>query len=131
MSESLSNLNRSMLPNWRRQGAIVGRQHEFESLNSALADVVEESRGGLVFITGEAGIGKTRLAAELRTLALARGCQWLEGRYDKEGSIPLKPYAEAVRTYLSTETAGSLAPIAGSYSTERDSRRCAGRESTK
>ena len=71
-----------------------------------------------MFITGEAGIDKTRLAAELRTQALARGCQWLEGRYDKEGSIPLKPYAEAVRSYLSTKPAGSLAQLSGPYSTE-------------
>jgi len=96
----------------------VGRLHELESLNAALHNVVVEGRGGLVFITGEAGIGKTRLAAELRTQALARGCQWLEGRYDKEGSIPLKPYAEAVRSYLSTKPAGSLAQLSGPYSTE-------------
>ena len=92
--------------------------HELESLNAALHNVVVEGRGGLVFITGEAGIGKTRLAAELRTQALARGCQWLEGRDDKEGSIPLKPYAEAVRSYLSTKPAGSLAQLSGPYSTE-------------
>ena len=40
------------------------------------------------------------------------------GRYDKEGSIPLKPYAEAVRSYLSTKPAGSLAQVSGPYSTE-------------
>ena len=96
----------------------MGRQHELESLNAALHNVVVEGRGELMFITGEAGIGKTRLAAELRTQALARGCRWLEGRYDKEGSIPLKPYAEAVRTYLSTQPEISLGDLAGSYSAE-------------
>ena len=104
MSQTPSNPNHSLLPGWRKQGAILGRQHELESLNAALHDVVVERRGGLVFITGEAGIGKTRLAGELRTQALARGCQWLEGRYDQEVSFPLKPYADAVRTLLSTQT---------------------------
>lgn len=73
-----------------------------------LNDVATDGRGGLVFITGEAGIGKIRLATELRTQALAHGCRWLEGRYDKEGSVPLKPYSEAVRTYLLTESAGRI-----------------------
>ena len=118
MSQTPSTPNHSLLPGWRRQGAIAGREHELESLNAALHNVVVEGRGGLVFVTGEAGIGKTRLAAELRTQALSSGCRWLEGRYDKEGSIPLKPYAEAVRTYLSTEPEGSLAKLAGPYSTE-------------
>ena len=71
-----------------------------------------------LLLSGEAGIGKTRLGAELRTQALARGCQWLEGRYDKEGSIPLKPYAEAERTYLSTQPEIPLRDLAGSYSAE-------------
>ena len=118
MSQTPSNPNRSLLPGWRKQGAIIGRQHELESLNAAMHNVVLEGRGGLVFITGEAGIGKTRLAAELRTQALARGCRWLEGRYDKEGSFPLKPYAEAVRTYLSTQPEISLRDLAGLYSAE-------------
>jgi len=118
MSQTPSNPNHSLLPGWRRHGAIVGRQHELESLNATLHNVVVEGRGELVFITGEAGIGKTRLAAELRTQALAHGCQWLEGRYDKEGSIPLKPYAGAVRTYLSAQSEISLRDLAGSYSAE-------------
>lgn len=86
MSQPRSTPNAISLPSWRRPSAIVGRQHELESLTAALDHLVAEGRGGLVFITGEAGIGKTRLAAELRTQALARGCRWLEGRYDKEGS---------------------------------------------
>jgi predicted ATPase len=118
MFESSSSPNPSLLPTWQRPSAIVGRQPELKSLNAALEDLVTEGRGGLVLITGEAGIGKTRLGAELRTQALARGCQWLEGRYDKEGSIPLKPYAEAERTYLSTQPEIPLRDLAGSYSAE-------------
>ena len=101
----------------RVSGVFVGRERELAELTSALDDVLS-GQGGLVFIIGEPGIGKTRLAAELRVQALAHGCRWLEGRYDKEGSIPLKPYAEAVRAYLSTEPAESLATLAGPYSTE-------------
>ena len=96
---------------------MVGREREWEILRSRLDDVMQ-GHGGLVFITGEAGIGKTRLAAELRTYAGAQGCQWLEGRYEKEGSIPLQPYVEAVRTYLRTAPLDSLTALVGPYSAE-------------
>lgn len=118
MADESSNRIHTSESSWRRPSAIVGRQFELESLNTALGVLITEGRGGLVFITGEAGIGKTRLAAELRTQALARGCRWLEGRYDKEGSLPYKPYAEAVRSYLSTDPPNSLTELAGPYSAE-------------
>ena len=69
----------------RTLSVLVGREREASALEDALEDLVTEGRGGLVLITGEAGIGKTRLAAELRSNALARGCQWLEGRHEREG----------------------------------------------
>ena len=96
---------------------LVGREHETAALEAALENALS-GQGGLVFITGEAGIGKTRLAAELRSHVSAQGCQWLEGRYEREGSTPLQPYAEALRAYLQTATQGSLASIVGPYSTD-------------
>ena len=70
MTESPSDTNHISLPRWRRQGVFVGRQLELEALNVALSDLATVGQGGLVFITGEAGIGKTRLAAELQIQAL-------------------------------------------------------------
>jgi len=99
----------------RTLSVLVGRERETSTLEAVLEDLVTQGRGGLVLITGEAGIGKTRLAAELRSHALARGCQWLEGRHEREGSFPLQPYVEAVRAYLETAPEGSLARLLGPY----------------
>ncbi len=104
-------------PEQPASGGFVGRDREIADLKAALEDAMA-GRGRLVFITGEAGIGKTRLAAELRDYAQSLGFQWLEGRYEKEGSIPLQPNAEAVRTYLRVVPQGSLATVAGPYATE-------------
>ena len=102
-------------PRWAQP--LVGRDRERDNLRSML-DAAMQGQGGLVFITGEAGIGKTRLAAELRSYARGRGCQWLEGRFEKEGSIPLQPYVEAVRAYLRTAPPGSLPKLVGPYASE-------------
>ena len=102
-------------PRWAQP--LVGRDRERDSLRSLL-DAAMQGQGGLVFITGEAGIGKTRLAGEIRSYARGRGCQWLEGRFEKEGSIPLQPYVEAVRAYLRTAPAGSITNLVGPYATE-------------
>ena len=55
-----------------------------------------------MFITGEAGIGKTRLAGEVRPYARGRGYIWLEGRYLKEGGVLFQPWIEAIRDFLRT-----------------------------
>lgn len=57
---------------------LIGRQAELDTLKQAI-DHLEEGRGGIVFILGEAGIGKSRLAEEIRRDAPTNIC-WLEGR---------------------------------------------------
>src|SRR5262249_37262833 len=52
--------------------------------------------GSLVLVAGEAGIGKTRLVAELARLGEARGARFLQGRcLFKEGGLPYHPFLEA------------------------------------
>ncbi|MBI4338432.1 MAG: DUF2791 family P-loop domain-containing protein [Chloroflexi bacterium] len=96
---------------------LVGRDRERDALRARL-DAAMQGQGGLVFLTGEAGIGKTRLAAELRAYARQRGCLWLEGRYEKDAGIPGQPYQEAIRQYLRTASRGAIAQHVGQYAAE-------------
>ena len=48
---------------------LVGRDRELKALLQALADVCD-GRGGIISLVGEAGLGKSRLVAELRAAAL-------------------------------------------------------------
>ena len=51
-----------------RQSDFIGRQKELAVLVGALDDALS-GKGQLVMLAGEPGIGKTRLAHELTTLA--------------------------------------------------------------
>ncbi|MBI4338810.1 MAG: AAA family ATPase [Chloroflexi bacterium] len=100
-----------------RSGTFVGRERELGFLRQRL-DAAIAGQGGLIFITGEAGIGKTRLAREAQRLAQDRGLCWLAGRYDKDGSIAMQPYVEAVRQLLDSGRAERLLELAGPYAPE-------------
>jgi DNA-binding CsgD family transcriptional regulator len=69
--------------------ALVGRDRELARVTDLLDDVLA-GRGCLVLCTGEAGIGKTRLAEELAAAAAARGVPVAWARSADPGSSP--PY---------------------------------------
>jgi class 3 adenylate cyclase len=52
---------------------------------------------GLVVVSGEPGIGKTRLVAELATVAHESGATVLYGRSEEELDVPYRPWAEALQ----------------------------------
>jgi len=61
----------------RPGGPLVGRQPELAALGTALREAAR-GRGSVVLVTGEPGLGKTRLVQECRK-RVARGTRWLEG----------------------------------------------------
>jgi DNA-binding CsgD family transcriptional regulator len=84
----------------------VGRVAERARLEGAL-DAAEQSEPGLVLLGGEAGIGKTRLAAELATVAGRRGALVARGHCleAKTASLPFAPFIEILRGLLLGEHA--------------------------
>ena len=75
---------------------VVGREAELSALRAALAAALDGA-GGLVFVTGEPGIGKSRLARELAGQARARGVAVVMGRaVPAGGSVPYRPLTEAL-----------------------------------
>ena len=79
---------------------LIGRDAESGWLRSALG-AAQNGMGKMVFLTGEAGIGKSRLASELAAEAQARGATVLAGRaVPASGSIPYRPLTEALQQAL-------------------------------
>ncbi|HEX6383971.1 MAG TPA: AAA family ATPase [Anaerolineae bacterium] len=78
----------------------VGRGAEMDWLREHLA-VAMSGRGRLVLISGEAGVGKTRLVEEFLALAKERGAQVFQGQcHELEDDLPYQPIREALQPYL-------------------------------
>jgi DNA-binding CsgD family transcriptional regulator len=79
--------------------SLVGRRAEQELLRDDLA-AAREGRGGLVVLSGEAGIGKTSLARDLVGEAIRTGVCVLIGHcYDLTVTPPYGPWLDLAATY--------------------------------
>ena len=78
----------------------VGRARELDLLCDTFARAAAGS-GHVVFIAGDAGIGKSRLLAEFRRRIVHTPHRWIEGRCASYGSTtPFLPIIDALRRYL-------------------------------
>jgi len=68
----------------------VGRARELQQLGE-LVDGAAAGRGALALVAGEAGIGKTRLAAGVAAIAEQRGFRVAWGRCWEAGGAPAPP----------------------------------------
>jgi predicted ATPase/DNA-binding SARP family transcriptional activator len=77
----------------------VGRQRELDTLHAAWA---RAARGAATFVTigGEAGVGKTRLTAELARTVQAEGGRVFVGTTSSPESTPYQALVEAMRSAL-------------------------------
>jgi predicted ATPase len=83
----------------RAEPPIVGREREFARLRE-LMDSACQSEGVLTVVRGEAGIGKTRLSAELARCAAVEGMRVLKGRcYAAEENVAYGPVLDALREF--------------------------------
>jgi predicted ATPase len=91
----------------------VGRRRELDQLDAVLADA-RRGRGRLVLLSGEAGIGKSRLADELATRARGAGSRVLWGRCWEAGGAPAYwPWVQALRAYVREAEPETLRPQLG------------------
>jgi predicted ATPase len=82
------------------ESPLVGRDAEFGALQEALQRL-QAGVGGIVTIVGEAGIGKSRLVAELRRQASPVGVRWVEGRcLSYGGSVAYLPWRDMMQGLL-------------------------------
>jgi DNA-binding SARP family transcriptional activator len=98
-------------------GVFVGRGRELDRLRSAFTEAAA-GRRRTVLVAGEAGVGKTRLAAELAALAAADGATVLAGRCDQYPGVPYLPLREALARHLAAAPAERLRALRGPEAAE-------------
>ena len=121
----MASLERGRVPPARpiasREVPLVDRLEEMKLLKEAV-DRTVQGEGGIVFLHGEAGIGKTRLARELRAYAYLQGMQVLYGRcpglFRMDGVPPYVLWREVIRDYLENSDLEQLHRVIGFYPAE-------------
>ena len=73
---------------------VVGRDRELDQLKEFLSTAIK-GKGNTVLVSGEAGIGKTRLVKELEAYSESLGVKVLEGHCLYESPTPFLPFREA------------------------------------
>ena len=101
-----------------RLSRFVGRANELRDLKRAVEGALA-GRGGLIMVSGEPGIGKTRLAEEAGVYARLGGAQVIVGRsYETESSVSYMPFIEALRAYVTGRPAEAVRAELGDAASE-------------
>ena len=97
---------------------LIGRTSQLE----ALTRLIEQARGGAgqtALIAGEAGIGKSRLVAELKTRAAQLGFSLLQGNcFDSDRALPYAPLLDLLRSFCANHTDAEIAAGLGGSAAE-------------
>jgi DNA-binding SARP family transcriptional activator len=84
-------------------GPLVGREREMQALIGYLHQA-QHGHGGVVFIVGEQGVGKSRLGDELAAHAQSNRIRILKGAvFESEGQLLYAPFVGAIRNGLTPQ----------------------------
>ena len=87
-------------------GPLVGREGVLAALREAWS--APGAQPGVLFLVGDAGIGKTRVSAEFARGAHAGGACVLYGRCDEDALSAYQPFVEALGHYVAAIDAAAL-----------------------
>ncbi|HYQ66298.1 ATP-binding protein [Actinophytocola sp.] len=91
------------------RGGLIGREHPAGVLRAEIGRATV-SHGGLVLVTGEAGIGKTTLVTDAMEVAREQGALILSGScWDSSAAPGLWPWVQVIRGLRRQATAGEWA----------------------
>ena len=100
------------------RGQLVGRANELQQLQQHWANA-QHARGQLVLLSGEPGVGKTRLAQDLVAHAQKGGATLLRGGcYEYEATTPYLPFVEAFREWTRRQSPEQLRAALGATAPE-------------
>jgi serine/threonine protein kinase/tetratricopeptide (TPR) repeat protein len=77
------------------RGRLIGRERELAEMKAFLAQALG-GQSSILLLSGESGIGKTRLARELLAHAAVSGVRVLSGSCYNEGGVPYAPFPQLI-----------------------------------
>ncbi len=87
---------------------LIGRTADLEALHLR-TDQAKEGKGQTILLSGEAGVGKSRLVAEAKAYGLSQGFLLLQGNcFQPDRSCPYAPLLDLLRAYLTGSGPGTL-----------------------
>src|SRR5215813_10403351 len=93
---------------------LIGRNTELTALQNCLEAAVR-GQGGIVILSGEAGIGKSRLVAEMRRSTEAVDFQLLSGQcFPTDRAFPYAPLLDLLDTFLAPLSPSQIVTVLGS-----------------
>ncbi|MBI3241906.1 MAG: AAA family ATPase [Chloroflexi bacterium] len=91
---------------------LIGRTPYLNSLSQRL-EQIREGQGQVILLAGEAGIGKSRLAAETKALARQGGFTVLQGNcFEPDRVLPYAPWLDLLRGFVASHDETALHPFA-------------------
>jgi len=98
----------------RQEPAFVGRQRELQRLNESLEEA-NRGRGRIVFVSGEAGGGKTRLLEEFVRRAASTATVYSGWCWEGEGARSYWPWVQILRALIGARSPEKLRDQMGSF----------------
>ena len=103
------------------QFPFVGRKWEFLLIERFVSNVLSGEGGRVVFLLGEAGIGKSRLIEEIYSSTLTQSLekmkefQWYEGKCNKGlDTVAFQPFIEIMKSFMGERISGNPQEMRGS-----------------
>jgi eukaryotic-like serine/threonine-protein kinase len=100
------------------RGRLIGRRTELQQLRELWVRA-RRGNGHLALVSGEPGVGKTRLANEAIVYAQLNGATVLKGgSYEYEATTPYLPFVEALRSWVRGQEPAALRARLGAGASE-------------
>src|SRR5215207_1867264 len=97
---------------------LIGREAQLALLTDQLIEA-SSGQSRIALIAGEAGIGKSRLVAEIKTRVGQRGGHVVQGRcFEQDRTLPYAPLIDLLRSFCIGRSADYLGPAFGSAAAE-------------
>ncbi len=98
---------------------LIGRTAILEAFDQVIDSAGEEAEPRVIVLSGEAGVGKTRLASEMKGRAANRGWKFLQGNcYETEASLPYAPLIDLLQNAYASGSTEEMKALFGPFAPE-------------